>query len=119
MSVGPTRKPLVWLTKDRPNSKEALIEAGVLLRRLQQGEMLSMPHSRPMPSIGPRCHELRIRDKNHNWRLAYRIDPNAIIAVSVFSKTTTATTSQDIALCKQRLRTYDEALKETRKRGKS
>ncbi|MGD0310815.1 MAG: hypothetical protein ABSC02_16195 [Acidobacteriota bacterium] len=31
-----------------------------LLRKLQKGQSLEMPHSRPMPAIGERCHELRI-----------------------------------------------------------
>jgi hypothetical protein len=59
------RKPLVWLygeIKTPPFSKEARVEAGTLLRRLQEGELLGLPHSRPMRSIGQRCHELRIRD---------------------------------------------------------
>jgi hypothetical protein len=48
-------KPLVWLhgeIKTPPFSALARIEAGVLLRRLQRGETLRMPQSRPMPSIG-------------------------------------------------------------------
>lgn len=55
-------KPLVWLhgeIKTPPFSSEARIEAGVLLRRLQRGEKLSMPQSRPMSVIGSGCHELR------------------------------------------------------------
>ena len=58
-------KPLIWLhgeIKTPPLSVSARIEAGVLLRRLQRGEGLSLPESRPMPTIGPRCHELRIGD---------------------------------------------------------
>jgi hypothetical protein len=43
-------------------SRAARLEAGFLLRRLQRGELLSMPQSRPMPGIGARCHELRIND---------------------------------------------------------
>ncbi len=60
-------KPLVWLhgeIKTPPLSSVARIEAGFLLRRIQQGEKLSLPQSRPMPSIGKRCHELRINDEN-------------------------------------------------------
>jgi len=34
---------------------------------LQRGEKLSMPRSRPMRSIGSRCHELRIPDKDQSW----------------------------------------------------
>jgi hypothetical protein len=48
-------KPLIWLhgeVKTPPFTLEARIEAGILLRRLQQGESLGMPQSRPMPSIG-------------------------------------------------------------------
>ncbi len=60
-----TGKPLVWLRneiKTPPLSKNARLQAGFLLRRLQQGDRISMPDSRPMPSIGRRCHELRIID---------------------------------------------------------
>jgi hypothetical protein len=57
-----TDKPLVWFhgqVKTPPFTDTARIETGVLLRQLQQGENLEMPHSRPMPSIGTPCHELR------------------------------------------------------------
>ena len=79
------------------------------MRRLQQGESLSMPHSRPMPSIGPRCHELRIEDgpMRATWRLFYRIDADAIVLIDVVQKTTQATPQSVIARAKQRLRDYD------------
>jgi phage-related protein len=104
------RKPLFWLSgeiKTPPFSTDARVEAGAFLRRLQDGESLGMPHSRPMPSIGPRCHELRVRDKNHNWRVVYRLDPDAIVIASVFPKTTRATSKRDIDACKRRLARYD------------
>ena len=47
-------KPLVWLhgeVKTPPFTTTARLEAGVLLRRLQRGEKLALPHSRPMPAI--------------------------------------------------------------------
>lgn len=59
-------KPLAWLhgeVKSPPFSKVARIETGYLLRELQRGKALSMPLSRPMPGIGPRCHELRVVDE--------------------------------------------------------
>jgi phage-related protein len=68
-------RPLVWLhgkIKTPPLSSAARIEAGVLLRRLQNGERLALPHSRPMPVVGPRCHELRINDETKSWRVMYR-----------------------------------------------
>lgn len=104
-------KPLVWLhgeVRTPPFSREARVAAGVLLRRLQNGDRLGMPHSRPMPSIGIRCHELRVRDERANWRLVYRVDPDAIVLVDVFSKKTGKTPTSVIRACKTRLRRYDE-----------
>ena len=118
MSTGPGRKELAWLhgeIKTPPFSREARIEAGVLLRRLQEGELLEMPQSRPMPSIGPRCHELRVRDEDSNWRVIYRIDPDVILIAGVFPKTTRATPKPMIDACWRRLSQYDEAVKAAEK----
>ena len=93
--------------KTPPMSVEARREAGFLLRQLQQGERLDLPHSRPMPSIGPRCHELRINDANKTWRVVYRLDKEEILVVELFSKTTRTTPRDVIDACKQRLRTWD------------
>ena len=95
--------------KTPPMSESARRETGFLLRRLQQGELLGLPHSRPMPSIGPRCHELRINDENKTWRIIYRIDDDAIIVADVFEKKTQKTPRQVIANCQRRLRLYDAA----------
>ena len=67
-------------------SDAAREETGRLLRRVQRGLAVGMPHSRPMPSIGERAHELRINDESQTWRIIYRIDPDAILLVEVFSK---------------------------------
>ena len=110
--MGDADKPLVWLhgeIKTPPFSSDARIEAGYLLRRLQGGEGLSMPHSGPMPEIGRRCHELRIVNGEHTWRIVHRVDPDAIVIVEVFSKKTRKTPPDVIERCKQRLRRYDEA----------
>jgi phage-related protein len=119
MSSGPSRKELAWLhgeIKTPPFSPEARVEAGVLLRRLQEGESLGMSHSRPMPSVGPRCHELRIRDENRHWRIIYRIDPDAVLIVEVFPKPTRQTPKSVIDTCQRRLCRYDEAVKVARKK---
>jgi phage-related protein len=87
--VSPKHKPLVWLqgeVKTPPFSSEARIEAGYLLRQLQAGQFIGMPRSRPMPSIGARCHELRIQDTERTWRLMYRIDGDAIVIAEVFRR---------------------------------
>lgn len=68
-----------------------------------------MPQSRPMPCIGPRCHELRINDADTTWRLIYRIDPDAIVIVEVFAKKTEKTPKEVIQACKRRLKEYDHA----------
>ena len=107
-------KPLVWLhgkVKTPPFSAEARLEAGLLLRRLQKNERLSMPHSRPMPSIGHRCHELRITDGDLSWRIVYRLDHDAILILEVFNKKTQQTPKQVIATCKNRIRDYENAKK--------
>ena len=103
-------KPLVWLkgeVKTPPFSQVARIEVGVLLRQLQEGLFIGLPHSRPMPSIGNRCHELRIRDVDKNWRIIYRIDDDAILIVEVFAKTTRTTPRNVIKICQKRLKQYD------------
>lgn len=103
-------KPLVWLkgeVKTPPWSLDARVEVGVLLRRLQRGENLSLPQSRPMPSIAPRCHELRVRDRQANWRLIYRVDSDAIVILDVFAKKTEKTPARVIEQCRDRLNRYD------------
>jgi phage-related protein len=104
-------KPLVWLhgeIKTPPFSRDARLEAGYLLGRLQRGEQLSMPQSRPMPSIGARCHELRIVDQEHNWRIMYRVDADAVLILNVFSKKTQATPRDVIENCQRRIRLYQQ-----------
>jgi len=112
INVKSNDKPLVWMNsevKSPPFSREARLEAGFLLRRLQKGQMLEMPHSRPMPAIGERCHELRIVDVGVTWRIIYRADPDAIVIVDVFSKKSRTTPQSVIVRSRIRLREYDNA----------
>ena len=107
-------KPLLWLhgeVKTPPFTAGARLEAGMLLRRLQRGERLDMPVSRPMPIIGRRCHELRLVDANQTWRIIYRVDADAVVIADVFSKKTTTTPSTVIDVARRRLRHYDDAVK--------
>ncbi len=103
-------KSLVWLhgeIKTPPLSATARLEAGVLLRRLQRGDSFGLPHSRPMPVIGSRCHELRIVDENATWRIVYRIGTDAIVIGEVFSKKTQATPKSVIDACTRRFKEFD------------
>ena len=109
-------KPLAWLhgeIKTPPFSKETRLEAGFLLGKLQGGEKLSMPHSRPMPSIDKRCHELRINDENKTWRIVYRMDPDAILILEVFEKKTNQTPKNIIEACQKRIMHYEVSVKES------
>jgi phage-related protein len=113
--VGQADKPVVWLAgevKTPPFSKGARIEAGMLLRQLQQGKTLGMPQARAMPAVGARCMELRIPDERQTWRILLRVDPDAVVIAEVFSKKTRATPKRVMEACRRRLRKYDEAAKE-------
>lgn len=100
----------MWLhgeVKTPPFSRQGRLETGYLLRRLQQGVKLGLPHSRPMPAIGTRCHELRVRDEGHNWRLFYRLDPDAILILGVYEKKTQKTPKEMLVACSIRAERYE------------
>jgi phage-related protein len=106
-------KPLIWLhgeIKTPPFSAAARVEAGVLLCRLQRGEGISLPLSRPMPSIGRACHELRVQDASRTWRIVYFLDADAIVILEVFGKATRRTPKSVIKICNKRLRDYVAAV---------
>ena len=112
--MNPGDKPLVWLhgeVRTPPFGAEARVEAGFLLRRLQRGDSIGLPHGRPMPSIGPRGHELRVTDAGIAWRIIYRIDRDAIVIAEVFAKKSQKTPQPVIDTCRRRLREYDGACK--------
>jgi len=68
-----------------------------------------MPHARPMPSVGRRCLELRVRDERKNWRIMVRVDVDAVVVAEVFEKKSRTTPGNVIAACKDRLKRYDDA----------
>jgi phage-related protein len=112
--MNPNDKPLVWLHGEittPPFSEKARIEAGYLLRQLQCGVKLSLPKSRPMTSIGTRCHEIRINDENVTWRIIYRIYKDSILILDVFEKKTNRTPKSVINVCKKRIKRYDSDVK--------
>jgi phage-related protein len=76
-------------------------------RKLQRGERLDLPHSRPIPGVGPRCHELRIRDADVTWRFIYRADPDAFVICDVFARKTRATPRAVVEAAQRRLNAYD------------
>ena len=115
--MSPADKPLVWLrgaVKTPPFGPAARIEAGFLLRRLQRGEALALPHSRPMPSVGAACHELRIIDRTITWRIMYHVATDAIVILEVFAKKTAATPKTTLAECRRRLTEFQRLVKGTK-----
>ena len=104
------RKEIAWLAcevKTPPFSENARKEAGELLGLLQEGVAVSMPRARPMPSIGRRCLELRVRDETLNWRILCRVDEDAVVVAGVFPKKTERTPRREIETCKRRLAMWD------------
>jgi phage-related protein len=62
-----------------------------------------------MPSIGLRCHELRVNDRDKTWRLIYRTDPDALVILDVFEKKTSKTPHPIIEACRRRLGLYERS----------
>jgi phage-related protein len=107
-------RDVVWLrgeVRSPPFSREARLEAGALLRRLQNYERVGMPHLRTMTSIGARCHELRIQDHPNSWRIILRLDPEAVVVLDVFRKQSEKTPESVVQNCRRRLALYDAARK--------
>jgi phage-related protein len=115
----PTRKPLVWLhgeIKTPPFTAKGRQEAGMLLRLLQEGEQIGMPQAEPLPNVGPRCGALRVRDAQHNWRIMFRTDSDAILVLETYSKKTRKIPDEVIKRCQDRLKQYDAAVKAATKK---
>lgn len=113
-NMTPQDKPLVWMHGEitsPPFSSNARIEAGYFLRQVQKGMKLSLPQSRPIPSIGTRCHELRINDESQTWRIIYRTYTDVILILDVFEKKTNQTPKSIIETCKKRIKRYETDLK--------
>lgn len=96
-------KPCSREIVDLPLSvREDLADA---LARLDLGLKLSMPLSRPMPSLGKGIHELRFNDASGIYRVIYLIVESREISILVaFKKTSQQTPLRVRELVKQRLK---------------
>jgi phage-related protein len=75
------------------------------LARLDAGLMLTMPLSRPMPTIGRGVHELRLKDRSGQYRIAYAlVQRGTVLVLHAFKKTTQATPRRNIELARTRLK---------------
>ena len=75
------------------------------LARLDAGHSLSMPLSRPMPSLGRGVHELRLRYRSGSYRVVYAIVRSGNVhVIHAFKKKAQATPRRTIELVRRRLR---------------
>jgi phage-related protein len=87
------------------------------LARLDAGQTLSMPLSRPMPIIGAGVHELRLKDRSGVYRILYALVREGTVHVlHAFKKTAQATPRRNIELAQRRLKDIKErTLKEAKR----
>lgn len=78
---------------------------GELLLKLQLGITLGMPNSKPMPSVHPGAHELRLKDTAGIYRVFYYLkSEQGILVFHAFTKKTQKTPQGEIELGKKRLK---------------
>jgi len=102
-------KKVVWnkhsLSFVRGLSVELKKEIGFLLNKLQLGEILKEPNSKPMKFIHPKGFELRIKDSSNAIRVIYVLFEKEIILIPhAFRKKSRSTPLKEIKLAKQRLK---------------
>jgi phage-related protein len=75
------------------------------LARLEAGQTLAMPLSRPMPIIGNGVHELRLKGRSGAYRVFYVLPGAGIVYVLHASqKKTQATPKNNLDLARKRLK---------------
>ena len=80
-------------------------EIGYLIFKLQIGEYLKMPFSRPIPILGKNCHELRIKGKDDTYRAFYFLKiKKKIILFHAFQKKSQKTPQKEIETGKKNLK---------------
>jgi phage-related protein len=80
-------------------------EFGKVVFDLQKGHKLSMPLSRPMPSVRQGVEELRVKDHSGAYRVFYYTKlADSLLIFHAFVKKTQKTPPHEIALAQKRLR---------------
>ena len=65
---------------------------------------MSVPLSRPIPSVGRGAHELRLKDQTGAYRVVYAVvTVGSIYVIHGFKKTTRATPKRNIEIARKRL----------------
>jgi len=85
--------------------EEVRRELGKAIFDLQKGYRLTMPLSKPIPSVGKGVEELRVKDSSGAYRVFYftRL-PHAILVFHAFQKKTQQTPKHEIEVGQKRLK---------------
>lgn len=85
--------------------REVRIRLGRALFRLQLGEKVGMPHSRPMPVVAPGVSELRVRGEDGIFRtFYYAAGEHGVLVIHAFVKETQRTPAAEVETGKRRLK---------------
>jgi phage-related protein len=87
-------------------------ELGKAIFDLQAGVKLTMPLSRPMPSVAVGVHELRIKERAGTYRVFYYTKlADSVLIFHAFAKKTQKTPQHEVVLAQQRLKEvlYEES----------
>jgi len=104
-------KEIKWNAQAREFVREldrlTKLEIGTQLMRIQHGERLSSPLSKPMTVKHQNAHELRLKDRNGSYRIIYVLNlKDKIFIPHAFSKKTQKTPLKEIKLSIQRIREF-------------
>jgi phage-related protein len=85
--------------------KEVRVRLGRGLFRLQMGEQLGMPNSRPMPGVAAGVSELRVKAEDGSFRaFYYAASLRGVLVFHAFVKKTRRTPPLEIELARRRLK---------------
>jgi len=85
--------------------KQARLRLGKGLFRLQMGEQLGMPNSRPMPGVAAGVSELRVKAEDGSFRAFYCVaSARGVLVFHAFVKKTRRTPPLEIELARKRLK---------------
>jgi phage-related protein len=85
--------------------KEVRTRLGRGLFRLQMGDQLGMPNSRPMPGVAAGVSELRIQGEDGSYRVFYyTATRQGVLVFHAFVKKTQRTPPLEIELARKRLK---------------
>ena len=83
-----------------------------MIHRLQKGDVIGVPHSKPMKSVEIGVSELRVKDASGAYRVFYYVKTNqGILVFHAFVKKTQKTPKKEIEQGKKYLKELLDAFK--------